>query len=222
MTDKAVLAMRIYVDADACPVKDEVMRVAERHQIPVSFVANSWMRLPEGVRSLNAWKPDGTLVFSNVGVERIGKRLPVDDGLEAFFDTNEPYGHVIDLREDEDERETANARPGHDRLVDTYVPILGASGRPIGAYEVYTEADRLDAVVARWTRTIWLTVAVVFAVLFVALALLADGASKRLRSQADRLRRNAADLRDSPPLCTRRAAVPRPSSSSEACRAARS
>jgi hypothetical protein len=36
----------IYVDADACPVKDETMRVAERHGIKVHFVANSWMRLP--------------------------------------------------------------------------------------------------------------------------------------------------------------------------------
>jgi len=37
----------IYVDADACPVKDEVLRVAERHGLPVHMVSNSWMRLPE-------------------------------------------------------------------------------------------------------------------------------------------------------------------------------
>lgn len=40
--------MQFYVDADACPVKAEVMRVAERHAITVHFVANAWMRLPEG------------------------------------------------------------------------------------------------------------------------------------------------------------------------------
>jgi uncharacterized protein YaiI (UPF0178 family) len=40
--------MIIYVDADACPVKDEAVRVAERHGIEVHFVSNSWMRLPEG------------------------------------------------------------------------------------------------------------------------------------------------------------------------------
>ncbi len=38
-------ATRIYVDADACPVKDEVLRVAERHGLAVVMVANSWMRL---------------------------------------------------------------------------------------------------------------------------------------------------------------------------------
>jgi uncharacterized protein len=38
--------VQIYVDADACPVKAEVMRVAERHHLLVHMVSNSWMRLP--------------------------------------------------------------------------------------------------------------------------------------------------------------------------------
>jgi len=36
----------IYVDADGCPVKDEVYRVAERYGLGVKLVANSWMRTP--------------------------------------------------------------------------------------------------------------------------------------------------------------------------------
>ncbi|WP_458756338.1 YaiI/YqxD family protein [Afipia sp. TerB] len=38
--------MRIYVDADACPVKDEIYRVAMRHQWPVSVVAGNFIRVP--------------------------------------------------------------------------------------------------------------------------------------------------------------------------------
>lgn len=34
----------IYVDADACPVKDEVVRVAQRHGLVVTFVANFGLR----------------------------------------------------------------------------------------------------------------------------------------------------------------------------------
>jgi len=34
----------IYVDADACPVKAEILRVAERHGLKVTFVANSGLR----------------------------------------------------------------------------------------------------------------------------------------------------------------------------------
>ncbi len=38
--------MRILVDADACPVKDDIYRVAVRHGAPVVVVSNSGMRLP--------------------------------------------------------------------------------------------------------------------------------------------------------------------------------
>ena len=36
----------IYVDADACPVKAEVYRVAERHGVKVYVVANSFIAVP--------------------------------------------------------------------------------------------------------------------------------------------------------------------------------
>ncbi|HWV96173.1 MAG TPA: YaiI/YqxD family protein [Xanthobacteraceae bacterium] len=38
---------RIYIDADACPVKDEVYRVAARHRLPVSVVAGKFIRVPQ-------------------------------------------------------------------------------------------------------------------------------------------------------------------------------
>lgn len=38
--------IRILVDADACPVKDEVYRVAERHGARVTIVSNSQLRVP--------------------------------------------------------------------------------------------------------------------------------------------------------------------------------
>lgn len=37
----------ILIDADACPVKDEIYRVAARHALRVLVVANGWMRVPE-------------------------------------------------------------------------------------------------------------------------------------------------------------------------------
>jgi uncharacterized protein YaiI (UPF0178 family) len=36
----------LYIDADACPVKDEVYRVAGRYGLPVFVVCNSWIRTP--------------------------------------------------------------------------------------------------------------------------------------------------------------------------------
>ncbi len=58
--------MEIFVDADACPVKDEVIRVAERHGLTVHIVSNSGMRpsrnpairqvvVPEGPDAADDW-----------------------------------------------------------------------------------------------------------------------------------------------------------------------
>lgn len=38
--------IRIFVDADACPVKAEIYRVAERHALSVVLVANSYIAIP--------------------------------------------------------------------------------------------------------------------------------------------------------------------------------
>jgi uncharacterized protein YaiI (UPF0178 family) len=37
----------ILVDADACPVKEEIYKVAYRHDVPVRIVSNSAMRVPD-------------------------------------------------------------------------------------------------------------------------------------------------------------------------------
>ena len=39
--------LHIYVDADACPVKEEVYRVATRYDLEVTLVANTRMRIPQ-------------------------------------------------------------------------------------------------------------------------------------------------------------------------------
>ncbi len=56
----------IYVDADACPVKDEVLRVAARHGVKVTLVANFGLRpsrdpmvqhvmVPQGADAADDW-----------------------------------------------------------------------------------------------------------------------------------------------------------------------
>ncbi|WP_342359295.1 YaiI/YqxD family protein [Terrarubrum flagellatum] len=46
MTDDSAPSIVIYVDADACPVKAEVYRVAERYRLKVFVVANSYINTP--------------------------------------------------------------------------------------------------------------------------------------------------------------------------------
>jgi uncharacterized protein YaiI (UPF0178 family) len=63
----------IFVDADACPVKDEVYRVAHRYRLGVTLVANSRMYVPprEGI-SLVVVK-DGLDAADDWIVERVGE-----------------------------------------------------------------------------------------------------------------------------------------------------
>jgi uncharacterized protein YaiI (UPF0178 family) len=62
----------IYVDADACPVKDEAVRVAERHGLMIHFVSNAWMRLPDGPLIKRVVVADGPDAADDWIVEHIG------------------------------------------------------------------------------------------------------------------------------------------------------
>jgi len=62
----------LYVDADACPVKDEAIRVAERHGLVVHFVSNAFMRLPEGPLIKRVVVSDGPDAADDWIAERIG------------------------------------------------------------------------------------------------------------------------------------------------------
>ncbi len=65
--------MAIYVDADACPVKEEALRVAERHGLAIHYVSNAWMRLPESPLVSRVVVSDGPDAADNWIAERIGK-----------------------------------------------------------------------------------------------------------------------------------------------------
>lgn len=47
MADDRATGVRIFVDADACPVKEEIYRVALRRDVPVRVVSNARIRVPE-------------------------------------------------------------------------------------------------------------------------------------------------------------------------------
>jgi uncharacterized protein YaiI (UPF0178 family) len=51
--------MQIFVDADACPVKEEALKVAERYGLTIHYVSNAWMRLPEGPLVKRVIVPEG-------------------------------------------------------------------------------------------------------------------------------------------------------------------
>jgi uncharacterized protein len=63
---------RIYVDADACPVKDEIYRVAIRLGVPVSIVAGKFIRVPQDPLIERIAAGDGMDAADNWIAERAG------------------------------------------------------------------------------------------------------------------------------------------------------
>ena len=63
----------IYVDADACPVKEEASKVAARHGLAIHFVSNAWMRLPEGPNVNRVMVQDGPDAADNWIAEKIAR-----------------------------------------------------------------------------------------------------------------------------------------------------
>lgn len=69
---EAAPILRIYVDADACPVKDEVYKVAARYALPVHVVANSPILVPRAAGIERVVVPQGPDVADDWIAERAG------------------------------------------------------------------------------------------------------------------------------------------------------
>ena len=93
----------LYIDADACPVKDEVYRVADRYALPVFVVSNSWIRIPISPRVTSVVVDDGPDVADDWIAERAGPGdivitadIPLADrALKAGAQAIHPAGRVF-------------------------------------------------------------------------------------------------------------------------------
>ena len=63
---------KIFVDADACPVKNEIERVAERHGLAVTIVSNSGMRPSRNPRVRHVLVTEGPDAADDWIAEHIG------------------------------------------------------------------------------------------------------------------------------------------------------
>ena len=95
----------ILVDADACPVKDEIYRVAERHEVAVGIVSNSPFRVP---------------------VHPLVSRVVVSDAFDAADDyiAERTSAHTVVVTSD-----ILLA----DRCVKAGAAVLGSNGKPFTA-----------------------------------------------------------------------------------------
>jgi uncharacterized protein YaiI (UPF0178 family) len=93
----------LYIDADACPVKDEVYKVATRYQLPVFVVSNSWIRTPALKLVTSVVVDEGPDIADDWIAERAGPSdvvitadIPLADrALKAGAATIHPTGRVF-------------------------------------------------------------------------------------------------------------------------------
>ncbi len=136
----------IYIDADACPVKDEVLRVADRHKTQVFIVSNGGLRPNHHPLVQNIIVPEGPDVADDWIAERAGKNdvvitgdIPlasrcIATGARVLQHTGEIFtpeniGHILATRDLMTDLRSAN-------------PLMQGSGKS------FTRADRsrfLDA-----------------------------------------------------------------------------
>jgi uncharacterized protein YaiI (UPF0178 family) len=94
--------IEIFVDGDACPVKAEVVKVADRHGVVVHMVSNAYMRLPESP---------------------LVRRVVVSDGFDAADDW------IAERASEGDIVITADI-PLASRCLERGADVIGSTGRP--------------------------------------------------------------------------------------------
>jgi len=94
--------IQILIDADACPVKDETYKVALRHQVPVTLVSNSFLRVP---------------------AHPLIKHITVSDSFDAADD------HVVELATASSVVVTADILLAERALKEGAI-VLGPNGKP--------------------------------------------------------------------------------------------
>lgn len=65
--------IKIYVDGDSCPVKEEVLRISMRHSLDVYLVSNRWTTQVMGPKVHKVLVPSGADVADNWIVDNISK-----------------------------------------------------------------------------------------------------------------------------------------------------
>ncbi|WP_374596722.1 YaiI/YqxD family protein [Sphingosinicella sp.] len=146
---------QILVDADACPVKEEIYKVAFRHTVPVTIVSNSPIRIPahelisrvvvsDGFDAADDWiaeRAGGTTVCITADI------LLADRCLKAGATVIAPSGKPF----------TANSI-GSAVATRAIMADLRANGDAIGGPPPFTKTDRsrflsaLDEVLVRLKR----------------------------------------------------------------------
>lgn len=153
-------AICIYIDADACPVKNEIYKVAERHKIRTFVVANSFIAIPRdepliervivpaGLDVADDWiaeraRPAAIVITADIPLANravtAGAVTIAPDG-RLFSAAN--IGNILATRNLMDELRSANPVSGQ----------FGGGNKPFSARDRSTFLSALDLAIVRLKR----------------------------------------------------------------------
>ncbi len=149
--------MKIWVDADACPVviKDILFRAAERTGVQLTLVANQPLRIPSSRSIKTLQVPSGFDVADNEIVKRLGDGdLVITSDIPLAAEVIEKGGCALTPRGELYTTENIRARLNMRDFMDT----LRASGIDTGGPLALSQSDKksfaqhLDKLLARHTK----------------------------------------------------------------------
>ena len=190
--DDAKLSLTQYANGVLAPrmIYGKTLRVGDSS---TSIVNRDLAERPD-ILSVKVWNTDGTLAWTNIAPERIGRKFPVAGELAEVLETKEATAEFGTLSDEEDSVEATRIEGD---VIEVYAPLFAGQREVIGAYEVYADAEPLEESIAGRKRAIWMASASLFAILWILLMLLARNASGMLRRQTTALRERSAALSES-------------------------
>jgi putative nucleotidyltransferase with HDIG domain len=193
--DDASTSLTQYVDGVLRPqlVRGDKLHISPH--LPLQLKAQ--LRRQPDLLSVKVWRPDGTLVWTNLAPERIGRRFSsaLLGDLGLTIEKRRAHASISKLGGAEDAVEHGL---GVDHVFEVYAPIMSVDGRrALGAYEIYAKPQHTESFIAAGKRVIWIVVIAVFASLYTALALLVRKASATIKRQAVTLRARSRELMES-------------------------
>ncbi|MGI9658085.1 MAG: PAS domain S-box protein [Gaiellaceae bacterium] len=168
------------LESDSLAVSNDAEQLIERS-----------LRSRPDVLSVKVWQPDGVLTWTNLAKERIGQQFPTNHHLDDVIASGEADAELESLGHEED---AVEASLGVNDVVEVYAPITDAGGNVVGAYEIYANAERVEAFIGTQKRDIWIATAGVFGALWLLFVGLVRGASRALTRRTASLAERTDEL----------------------------
>ncbi|MHB0985605.1 MAG: YaiI/YqxD family protein [Sulfuricella sp.] len=133
--------MHIWVDADACPgvIKEILFRAAERAKVPLTLVANQFLRTPPSRYIRTVQVPAGFDVADNQIARQLEKGdLVITADIPLAAEVIEKGGHALNPRGEFYTPDTIRERLNLRDFMDT----LRSSGVATGGPSVISQGDR--------------------------------------------------------------------------------